>query len=101
MSLNEPVLQRNAIVTGASRGLGFTLAAQLVSAGWTVVIDARRADALADATSRLGPSVISIPGDITDPEHRRELLGALPGGTLDLLVNNAGILGPSPLPRIA
>lgn len=92
---------KNAIVTGASRGLGLALADQLVEAGWNVVIDARGAEALAAAEARLGDTVISISGDITDVTHRNALLAALPGGKLDLLVNNAGILGPSPLPAVA
>lgn len=92
---------KNAIVTGASRGLGFALASQLVDTGWTVVIDARNADALACAQARLGAQAIAIAGDIGAEPHRTALIAALPGGTLDLLVNNAGILGPSPLPRVA
>ncbi len=90
---------RNAIVTGGSRGLGFELAAQLVDAGWNVVIDARHPAALAEAAVATGAT--AVPGDITDRVHRSELLAALPGARLDLLVNNAGILGPSPLPRVA
>jgi NAD(P)-dependent dehydrogenase (short-subunit alcohol dehydrogenase family) len=90
---------KNAIITGGSRGLGFALADQLARAGWTVIIDGRNADAVSSAAAALG--VIGIPGDITDAAHRAEVLAAVPGGGLDLLVNNAGILGPSPLPRVA
>jgi NAD(P)-dependent dehydrogenase (short-subunit alcohol dehydrogenase family) len=90
---------RNAIITGGSRGLGYAFAEQLAEAGWTVIIDGRTAASVRAAAKRLG--VIGIPGDITDAAHRNELLATLPGGRLDLLVNNAGILGPSPLPYIA
>jgi NAD(P)-dependent dehydrogenase (short-subunit alcohol dehydrogenase family) len=92
---------KSAIVTGASRGLGRALAAELANAGWHVVIDARNADLLMDSVAQLGPDVVAIPGDIGDEAHRRALLAALPGRRLDLLVNNAGILGPSPLPSVA
>src|SRR3954454_5685807 len=89
-----------AIVTGASRGIGFALADALAGAGWNLVIDARDAGALDAAAGKLrahGGTVTAVPGDITDPDHRRALVDAA-GDRLLLLVNNAGILGPSPLP---
>jgi NAD(P)-dependent dehydrogenase (short-subunit alcohol dehydrogenase family) len=92
----------NAIITGASRGLGLALARTLVSDGWRVVIDARTGDELARAATDLGSAAVAVPGDITDPAHRAALLAtAARLGTLDLLVNNAGTLGPSPLPPVA
>src|SRR5262245_22968609 len=91
---------RTAIVTGGSRGLGLALVRTLVDAGWTVVTDARDGAALADAVSELGPAVISVPGDLTDPQHRAELVAAA-GDRIDVVVNNAGGLGPSPLPALA
>jgi NAD(P)-dependent dehydrogenase (short-subunit alcohol dehydrogenase family) len=92
----------NAIVTGASRGLGLALARTLVADGWRVVIDARTGDELARAAAELGPAAVPVPGDITDPAHRAGLLAAgAELGDLDLLVNNAGTLGPSPLPPVA
>jgi NAD(P)-dependent dehydrogenase (short-subunit alcohol dehydrogenase family) len=94
----------NAIITGASRGLGRALAAALLAeaAGWRVVIDARTAGELAQAGLRLGPAAVPVPGDLTDPAHRSALLAAAARlGGLDLLVNNAGTLGPSPLPPVA
>jgi NAD(P)-dependent dehydrogenase (short-subunit alcohol dehydrogenase family) len=92
----------NAIITGASRGLGLALARTLTSEGWQVVIDARGAADLARAAESLGPAAVPVPGDLTDPPHRAELLAtAAPLGSLDLLVHNAGTLGPSPLPPVA
>ena len=88
-----------AIVTGASRGLGLALARALDERGWRLVVDARGGDALAEATSGLH-AVTAIPGDVADPEHRRALVEAA-GDELDLVVNNAGLLGPSPQPALA
>ena len=91
-----------AIVTGASRGLGLAIAQGLAADGWDLVIDARGADALDAAKEVLPGRVIALPGDITDPAHRAALVGAADElGGVDLVVNNAGILGPSPLPRLA
>ena len=87
------------IVTGASRGLGLALARALDDRGWDLVVDARGADALADATGGLA-RVTPIAGDIADPAHRRALVDAA-GERIDLVVNNASLLGPSPMPRLA
>ena len=91
-----------AIITGASRGLGLALANGLSDAGWQLVVDARGADDLAAAADRLTGAVGALPGDVTDPAHRAALVDAASElGGLDLLVNNAGVLGPSPLPTLA
>ena len=87
------------VVTGASRGLGLALTKALVERGWQVVVDARDGEALHRALAGTGPHVTLVPGDVADPEHRRALLAAAPG-PIDLLVNNAGGLGPSPLPHL-
>ncbi|MET0144160.1 MAG: SDR family oxidoreductase [Ilumatobacteraceae bacterium] len=94
---------RTAIVTGGSRGLGRALVSELATRGWIVVTDGRRAGDLADATSGLGPNVVAVAGDITDPTHRATLVASAVevGGSVDLVVNNAGGLGPSPLPGLA
>lgn len=92
--------QRTAIVTGASRGLGLALTRGLVAAGWRVVVDGRDATALRAAVGDLEPSVVVVPGDILDATHRSDLVAAA-GDTIDLVVNNAGTLGPSPLPSLA
>jgi NAD(P)-dependent dehydrogenase (short-subunit alcohol dehydrogenase family) len=89
-----------AIVTGASRGLGLALARSLAADGWRLVIDARGADALAAAARELGGGVTALAGDVGSDEHRRELVAAA-GDRVDLLVNNASLLGPSPLPGLA
>jgi NAD(P)-dependent dehydrogenase (short-subunit alcohol dehydrogenase family) len=91
---------RTAIVTGGSRGLGLALARALDERGWRVVIDARGAEALAQAAAGLSGSVTAIPGDVGDPAHRDALI-ATAGERIDLLVNNASLLGPSPQPALA
>ena len=96
-----------AIVTGASRGLGEALASGLAGAGWSVVIDGRDPTTLDAAAARIRThaadvTVVSVAGDITDAEHRHALTdAAIALGGLDLLVNNAGTLGASPLPSLA
>jgi NAD(P)-dependent dehydrogenase (short-subunit alcohol dehydrogenase family) len=93
-----------AIITGASRGLGRALAAGLAGAGWRLVVDARGERALAQASRQLAArtQVVAVPGDVTDAVHREALVAAADRlGGADLLVNNAGILGPSPQPRLA
>ena len=87
------------IVTGASRGLGLALTRALAERGWRLVVDARGADALEHAVAR-HEGVDAIAGDVADPRHRRALVEAA-GERIDLLVNNAGLLGPSPRPALA
>jgi NAD(P)-dependent dehydrogenase (short-subunit alcohol dehydrogenase family) len=92
-----------ALITGASRGLGLALARRLATEGWTLIIDARGAEALEAAHAELAKltRVVAIPGDVTDEQHRRALAGAAhEAGGLDVLVNNASILGPSPQPEL-
>ncbi|HSI26293.1 MAG TPA: SDR family oxidoreductase [Aeromicrobium sp.] len=86
-----------ALVTGGSAGLGRALVAALADAGWTVITDGRRAARLAELPS----GVIAIAGDITDADHRTAMVAEVTRhGRLDLLVHNAGSLGPTPLPRL-
>ena len=90
--------QRTALITGASKGLGRALAEALAGRGWRLVVDARHPGSLATEL----PDALVVPGDITDPEHRDALAAAVEAlGRLDLLVNNASELGPSPLPTLA
>lgn len=96
---------RVALITGASRGLGRMLAAFLAGRGWDLIITARGAAALEEARAELaalGATVTAVAGDVADPAHRAALAAAAcRAGRLDLLVNNASILGPSPLPALA
>lgn len=90
-----------ALITGASKGLGRALARALAGRGWTLVLDARAAEAL-EAVARELPEAVAIPGDVTNPQHREALVAAVRDrGQLNLLVNNASYLGPSPMPSLA
>ena len=93
-----------ALITGASRGFGRALATDLAVDGWDLVIDARSAAALESVAAELaatGVRVQAIAGDIADATHRDELVAAAAAlGGLDLLVNNASVLGPSPQPTL-
>jgi len=97
-----------AIVTGASRGLGEAVATGLARAGWSLVVDARDGGALTAAAERIRAAapdasrVVALAGDVTDVAHRHALTDAAVAlGGIDLVVNNAGTLGASPLPSLA
>jgi NAD(P)-dependent dehydrogenase (short-subunit alcohol dehydrogenase family) len=90
---------RTALITGASRGLGRALATALSDRGWRLVVDARDAARLAAAVPH-SDLITALPGDVADPRHRAALAEAV-GPKLDLLVNNASELGPSPLPTLS
>jgi len=95
---------RVALITGISMGLGHALAGELTGRGWRVVGDARDAARLTRAVRSLpnAQSVVAVAGDVADRAHRRQLADAVAAeGRLDLIVNNASILGPSPQPSLA
>jgi NAD(P)-dependent dehydrogenase (short-subunit alcohol dehydrogenase family) len=94
-----------ALITGAGRGLGFTLAHFLAAQGYALLLTARTAselEATAQALRRHGGRVRAVAGDVADEAHRRALVAeARALGRLDLLINNASGLGPAPLPSLA
>ncbi len=98
-----------AVITGASRGLGRAVAEALAAAGYIIIIDARDCLALQASAAAIRArhdlplrSVLAVPGDLTDGAHRAELaVAAAELGGANLLVNNAGTLGASPLPALA
>jgi len=94
---------RTALITGASRGLGRALARALAERGWRLVLDARGVTDLEEVADELSikTDVAAVAGDVGDERHRKALIDAVDGGRLDLLVNNASLLGPSPQPKLA
>ncbi|HEY4557846.1 MAG TPA: SDR family oxidoreductase [Enteractinococcus sp.] len=81
-----------ALVTGASRGIGFATAQRLIDDGATVIITARKEEALREATESLGPNAHWVAGSVGDEDHHGEIEALLEQlGPLDLLVNNVGI----------
>jgi NAD(P)-dependent dehydrogenase (short-subunit alcohol dehydrogenase family) len=86
---------KTALVTGASRGIGLAIARRLVEEGARVCVTARKPEALAEAVDALGgpDHAIGIAGKADDAEHREDAVRQTieTFGSLDLLVNNAGI----------
>ena len=84
------------LLTGASSGIGWYLASELVRAGAYVMITSRRDERLQDLRRTFGnpqKRLIAVAGDITDPAHRSTLVATTIRelGGLDILINNAGI----------
>ncbi len=101
--MKDPISERTALITGASRGLGLALARGLAAHGWNLILTARDADRLRTARDELATRthVAAIAGDVIDPAHRHALAVLARGHAgLDAVINNAGALGPSPQPDL-
>ena len=98
-------MNRTALITGGSRGLGRTVADFLAAQGFDLIITARNEhelDATALGLRRHGGQVIALTGDVADAAHRQRLARAARDlGRLDILFNNASTLGATPLPPLA
>ncbi len=87
-------MQKTAIVTGASRGIGRAIALRLAKDGWTVIAAARAAESdVGEALGALSAGSCYVSADISSDADRRRLIDAAFDrfGRLDLLVNNAGV----------
>jgi NAD(P)-dependent dehydrogenase (short-subunit alcohol dehydrogenase family) len=98
-------MNRTALITGGSRGLGRTVADFLAAQGYDLILTARGDGELAAAARtirRHGGQVIALAGNVADPAHRARLAGAARDlGRLDVLFNNASTLGATPLPPLS
>jgi NAD(P)-dependent dehydrogenase (short-subunit alcohol dehydrogenase family) len=96
-------ITRTVLITGASRGLGLALARSLAERRYALIIDSRGEQALDRVRDELARKtrVFSFAGDIGNVKHQKALLDAARGaGGIDVLVNNASMLGPSPQPLL-
>ncbi|RZL77258.1 MAG: SDR family oxidoreductase [Rhodococcus sp. (in: high G+C Gram-positive bacteria)] len=92
---------RTALITGGSAGLGRASALALAELGWEVIVTGRRVEPL-DRVAARARTITALPGDVTDPRQRGRIAEEIAArGRLDLLLNNASALGPSPMPSLA
>ena len=91
-------MERCALVTGASSGIGLALARMLANEGYRVTISARRADRLRELADGSEGSLFAVPADVSREEDVIGLVRthAQRFGRLDVLVNAAGIAGAQP-----
>lgn len=96
---------KTALVTGASRGIGRSIACILAQAGADVALSARSRELLEEAAAQIRPAgrrALVLPGDLREPAVCRETIAAVQRewGRLDILVNNAGVGGTGPIETV-
>jgi short-subunit dehydrogenase len=91
--MGRDLRDRRLLITGASSGIGRSVAEQAVRSGARVVLTARSAETLDTLARQLGDRAMAVPADVTSPDHRRRLLDTVVErlGGLDVLINNAGV----------
>src|SRR5215469_4335733 len=90
------MIQRTALVTGGTGGIGTAIVRYLAKQGHRVATNYRdeaKAEAWRQAMTKDGIEVIMVPGDVADPTSCENMIGAVHSkcGPVDILVNNAGI----------
>ncbi|WP_327145918.1 SDR family oxidoreductase [Nocardia sp. NBC_01327] len=96
--MSDDLLGKSALVTGASRGIGFAVASELLRRGANVVVTARKLGPLEEAAEELrglgyAGKVVAVAGNSGEAEARAEQVAAAVAqfGSLDVLINNTGI----------
>jgi 3-hydroxybutyrate dehydrogenase len=98
--------KRGAVVTGGGRGIGAAVARALAEVGARVVVSARSTDqieSLAESLRQLGHKAWAVTCDVTDPDQVENLVQESTEllGSVDILINNAGIASSAPLKAIS
>src|SRR5262245_56353274 len=91
-----------ALITGASKGLGLAIAREYAARGARLVIAARHVEALERAAAELErkTEVVTVAADVSQEAERLVEAGLARFRRIDVLVNNASELGPSPMPSL-
>ena len=93
---------KNAIITGASQGLGRAIATLLAKRRYALTLNARREDKLNEVVRDLSrfTAVQAVPGDVSEIAEQIAERAFYRYGDVDILINNASELGPLPMPRL-
>jgi gluconate 5-dehydrogenase len=100
MTVEGSLAGRIALVTGASRGLGFEIARRMAEQGARVWLNGRGASAVEAAAERIGPNARALPFDIGDDQASAAAFARLAEDGLDILVNNVGQRDRRPLEQL-
>jgi len=102
--VTTPPTKHVALITGSSQGLGLSIARLFARRGIGLVLTARRAEPLESARHELSQltRVLALPGDVADEAHVTRLVSSARDtfGFIDVLINNASELGPTPMPEL-
>jgi NAD(P)-dependent dehydrogenase (short-subunit alcohol dehydrogenase family) len=102
--MSTPLIPHVALITGSSQGLGLSIARLFAERGIGLVLTARHAEPLEAARSELEnlTRVVALAGDVADAQHVQRLVSTAYDtfGFIDILINNASELGPTPMPEL-